>query len=50
MRALVKRPVPLIFDETLQGLDLLNRRLVRRWIEVLIGQGTPAIVIRFPSC
>lgn len=38
-RALVKHPALLILDEPLQGLDPLNRQLVRRWIDVLIGEG-----------
>lgn len=38
-RSLVKHPPLLILDEPLQGLDLLNRQLVRRWIDVLIERG-----------
>ncbi len=38
-RALVKHPALLILDEPLQGLDPLNRQLVRRWIDVLIAEG-----------
>ncbi len=35
-RALVKHPTLLILDEPLQGLDYLNRELVKRWIDCLI--------------
>ncbi|UVO09689.1 molybdate ABC transporter ATP-binding protein ModF [Pectobacterium polonicum] len=38
-RALVKHPTLLILDEPLQGLDPLNRQLVRRWLDILIGEG-----------
>lgn len=38
-RALVKHPALLILDEPLQGLDPLNRQLVRRWIDILIAEG-----------
>lgn len=38
-RALVKHPALLILDEPLQGLDALNRQLVRRFIDILIGEG-----------
>jgi molybdate transport system ATP-binding protein len=38
-RALVKHPTLLILDEPLQGLDPINRQLVRRFIDVLIAEG-----------
>ncbi|MDU3078654.1 MAG: molybdate ABC transporter ATP-binding protein ModF, partial [Mixta calida] len=38
-RALVKHPTLLILDEPLQGLDPLNRQLVRRFVDVLIAEG-----------
>lgn len=38
-RALVKHPTLLILDEPLQGLDQLNRELVKRWIDLLIEKG-----------
>ncbi|MDV1854327.1 molybdate ABC transporter ATP-binding protein ModF [Citrobacter freundii] len=39
VRALVKHPTLLILDEPLQGLDQLNRQLIRRFVDVLIGEG-----------
>ncbi|WJV68247.1 molybdate ABC transporter ATP-binding protein ModF [Pectobacteriaceae bacterium CE70] len=39
VRALVKHPALLILDEPLQGLDPLNRQLIRRWLDILIGEG-----------
>ncbi|KAA8999878.1 molybdate ABC transporter ATP-binding protein ModF [Affinibrenneria salicis] len=38
-RALVKHPALLILDEPLQGLDPLNRQLVRRWLDILPRKG-----------
>ena len=39
VRALVKHPTLLILDEPLQGLDPLNRQLIRRFVDVLISEG-----------
>lgn len=44
VRALVKHPTLLILDEPLQGLDPLNRQLVRRFIDVLIREGTTQLL------
>lgn len=43
-RALVKHPTLLILDEPLQGLDPLNRQLIRRFIDILIGEGTTQLL------
>lgn len=43
-RALVKHPTLLILDEPLQGLDPLNRQLVRRFVDVLIGEGSTQLL------
>lgn len=43
-RALVKHPTLLILDEPLQGLDPLNRQLVRRFVDVLIGEGATQLL------
>ncbi|RLM15927.1 molybdate ABC transporter ATP-binding protein ModF [Gibbsiella quercinecans] len=43
-RALVKHPALLILDEPLQGLDPLNRQLVRRFVDVLISQGSTQLL------
>ncbi|WP_035340881.1 MULTISPECIES: molybdate ABC transporter ATP-binding protein ModF [Dickeya] len=39
VRALVKHPTLLILDEPLQGLDAINRQLIRRWLDILMAQG-----------
>ncbi|ART79434.1 molybdate ABC transporter ATP-binding protein ModF [Oceanisphaera avium] len=38
-RAMVKHPPLLILDEPLQGLDSFNRHWVKRWIDLLVGEG-----------
>ncbi|MEI2265299.1 molybdate ABC transporter ATP-binding protein ModF [Erwinia sp. CGal63] len=43
-RALVKHPALLILDEPLQGLDAINRQLVRRFVDVLIGEGATQLL------
>lgn len=44
-RALVKHPTLLILDEPLQGLDPINRQLVRRFVDVLIGEGATQLLL-----
>lgn len=44
VRALVKHPTLLILDEPLQGLDPLNRQLVRRFVDVLIKEGATQLL------
>ena len=43
-RALVKHPTLLILDEPLQGLDPLNRQLIRRFIDILIKEGSTQLL------
>lgn len=43
-RALVKHPTLLILDEPLQGLDYLNRELVKSWIDNLIDRGNTQLL------
>ena len=43
-RALVKHPTLLILDEPLQGLDYLNRELVKNWIDNLIDKGNTQLL------
>ncbi|OTQ50758.1 molybdate ABC transporter ATP-binding protein ModF [Gilliamella apis] len=43
-RALVKHPTLLILDEPLQGLDYLNRELVKNWIDNLINKGNTQLL------
>jgi ABC-type multidrug transport system ATPase subunit len=40
----VKHPTLLILDEPLQGLDPLNRQLVRRFVDVLISEGATQLL------
>ncbi len=51
VRALVKHPTLLILDEPLQGLDHLNRQLVRRFVDVLlIGEGGHTAAVCLAPC
>ncbi|MGP0762147.1 ATP-binding cassette domain-containing protein, partial [Escherichia coli] len=43
-KALNKQVRLLILDEPLQGLDPLNRQLVRRFVDVLIGEGATQLL------
>lgn len=43
-RALVKHPALLILDEPLQGLDPLNRQLIRRFINILTDEGATQLL------
>ncbi|MCL9667100.1 molybdate ABC transporter ATP-binding protein ModF [Rosenbergiella epipactidis] len=44
VRALVKHPQLLILDEPLQGLDGLNRQLIKQFVSMLIDQGTTQLL------
>ncbi|MBT0725292.1 molybdate ABC transporter ATP-binding protein ModF [Rosenbergiella sp. S61] len=44
VRALVKHPQLLILDEPLQGLDALNRQLIKQFVSMLIAQGTTQLL------
>ncbi|WP_409422691.1 molybdate ABC transporter ATP-binding protein ModF [Pseudaeromonas sp. ZJS20] len=43
-RALVKHPPLLILDEPLQGLDAINRHLVRHWVGRLMAAGSSQLL------
>lgn len=43
-RAMVKHPPILILDEPLQGLDTLNRHWVKRWIDLLVAEGSTQLL------
>lgn len=43
-RAMVKHPPLLILDEPLQGLDSFNRHWVKRWIDLLVAEGTTQLL------
>ncbi|MBT0727030.1 molybdate ABC transporter ATP-binding protein ModF [Rosenbergiella australiborealis] len=44
VRALVKHPRLLILDEPLQGLDALNRQLIKQFVSILIAQGSTQLL------
>ena len=43
-RAMVKHPPLLILDEPLQGLDSFNRHWVKRWIDLLVAEGSTQLL------
>lgn len=43
-RAMVKHPPILILDEPLQGLDSFNRHWVKRWIDLLVAEGSTQLL------
>ncbi|MBM7455083.1 molybdate transport system ATP-binding protein [Oceanisphaera litoralis] len=55
-RAMVKHPPILILDEPLQGLDSFNRHWVKRWIDLLVAEGSTQLLfvshhqLDAPSC
>ena len=48
-RAMVKHPPVLILDEPFQGLDGLNRKLVKHFIEQLVNNSETQLFICFSS-